>query len=170
RRAVFSCDETDLVCGDDCRGVDFDVEEVGVNSISPGQDDLDLRPQLPARAEEGLAVLERLMPLHLSGRQAPGRNRIAMACAGDADLALANRDYGLSANREEVGIDSVLAGGKDVDLRALLAAVSEERFAVLEGIVPLHVPGEDPTRLERQTVDRLEDTDFVFADHEHVCL
>src|SRR5207247_5630847 len=108
---------------------------------SPFSSQTSARSRKTSRAEEGLAVLERLMPLHLSGQQAPGRNRIAIASADDADLALANRDYGLSANREEVGIDSVLAGGKDVDLRALLAAVSEERFAVLEGIVPLHVPG-----------------------------
>jgi len=36
--------------------------------------------------------------------------------------------------------------------------------------VTFDVPGEDPTRLQRQAIDRFQDTDFVFADHEHVRL
>src|SRR5207249_5517537 len=138
----------------------FYVEQVRVNAISPRQDHLDLRPQLAARAQKRLAVLERLMRLHLSGQQTSGRYRIAIARAYYADLALADRDYGLGAYREEVRIDAVLPRRKDIYLRALLPAVPQEGFAILEGIVPLHVPGENATRLERQPVDRLKDTDF----------
>jgi len=45
-----------------------------------------------------------------------------------------------------------------------LTPVGQKRLAILVSVVPADTPGEDPARVQRQTIDRLYEADLVLVD------
>lgn len=68
---------------------------------------------------------------------------------------------------EQVGVDAVFAGGKDIHLRPLLAAIAEEGLAILKAVVAGDAAREDLTRLQGYTVNGLDEADLLVSDHNH---
>ncbi len=71
---------------------------------------------------------------------------------------------------EEISVQPVLARRQDIDLGAFLAAIPEERLAVLVGVVALDVAREDPARVQRPAIDRFENGHFFVRDEDHAVL
>ena len=70
----------------------------------------------------------------------------------------------LFGDLEQIGVDTVVPRRDDLDLRPFLAAVLDERIAVLEGGVPLNRLGKDLPFRDSDTVHRLDDADLEILD------
>src|SRR5437867_2807744 len=117
-----------------------------MNPVAARKDCLNLGATLATVVEEDFAVLEGAMSFDFLGKQAAGLHRVAVARAHYPDASLGDAHALDGPDVEQVGVDAVLTRREDVDLRAFLAAVAEEGFAVLEAIVAVNVAGKNASR------------------------
>ena len=141
-----------------------------MDTVDARRQDLRLRPFLAAVRDKILAGLEGVVPGHHVGKDAPGRNSRTIGGLDQADLPFADLGGRALGNLEQIGIDAIVAGRDDFDLRPLLAAVLDKGFAVLKGGVPFHCLGEYLAFRDGDTVNRLHDADFKILDLGDVAL
>ena len=133
-----------------------DREQLRVDPVGAGEQDVDLRAFLALGFEEVPAVFEIGMPGDAFGQQ-PARVDGRAVLGGDkADPALGNLHGGFDAYRKQERIDPVLARGEYLDLRPFFSFVFQKRLAVLEGVVSGNLPGKDVARGDRVAVDGLD--------------
>ena len=135
-----------------------------MDAVNPGRQDLGLRAFLAAVPAEILAGLERVVAGHHVGENAPGRNRRTVGRFDQTDLALVDPGGRALGHLEQIGIDPIVAGRDDIDLRPFLAAVLDERLAILIGRVPVDRLGEDPALRDGDAVHRIHNADLRILD------
>lgn len=88
RGAAQRFDDSNLAVSDRDRIADLDLKHAGVNIVSTGSKDVDLRPLLPAVLQEKFGLLEIIMTRNRTTDELTGTKRRAVTGLDDSDLTL----------------------------------------------------------------------------------
>ena len=134
-----------------------------IDEVTPGQNHLLLQALESAGVDEGLPVLEHVMPRNFLTGNVASRERTAFLGGDNAHHVVLDFRHRLQHHAEQGGVDAVGAGGNHFDLRAAFATLFQKRARILKGIA-LHLPGQHAAVAERIAVARLHNADVAFLD------
>lgn len=156
-------DGADICNRHDGHVLDLDGREPRVDEVTTREDDLLLEAFEAPIVDEGLGILEHVVPLDLLAGDLAGAERSTLLGSDDTDLVVIDLGHLLHADGEERRVDAICAGRNNRDLGTALTTVDEECSSTLKRVT-LDALREDATTREWLAITRLDDTDRAFFD------